>query len=535
MPRTTKQIDNIKEEYDDTLPVSDESDEEIINEEITPINEEIIYPGLILGKDYVLLKKIGFGNNAGVWMTYRISTKSYFAIKIQDYQCYHDGCREVAIIKKINNYCKENQDKNIYCVKMLDYFVYAEDDETKYVCSVYDLYAGSIQMVLNEGKYKYGLPIPIVKKIIKQLLTALVTLHGELKIIHTDIKPENILFKGTPQYHLEIINLFTKSGFQEKYEKICATYNSDKKDGQEQDILAQELEILALDSVKEISSLELDNELNNDEEFIPDDEDYEDENEFIEGEDDDDDEDDEDDEYDEYDDYDEDNDKDEEFNVYNERKQSVDDIIEHLDYSDIHNLEKEGEYDFSTVLNNRLNTTDKKEIIDDKYIINCETALTDFGNSYFYEKRTRNEIQDRRYRAPEIVLDLNYGYACDIWSVACVTFELLTGFVLFEPDNVPLNKDIHHLFLMEKTLGEIPRSMKTASKRNKFLFDKKRNYHIKNVESFNVVPLKERLIKQFLFNEQEANEINDFLMCGLKYIPSERKSANEMLKHPWLN
>ena len=42
---------------------------------------------------------------------------------------------------------------------MLDYFVYAEDDETKYVCSVYDLYAGSIQMVLNEGKYKYGLPI----------------------------------------------------------------------------------------------------------------------------------------------------------------------------------------------------------------------------------------------------------------------------------------------------------------------------------------------------------------------------------------
>jgi serine/threonine protein kinase len=513
MPRTKENKNNLsKDNNKNTLPVSNGSDSEaeVVDEEIMPINEEIIFPGLILGKNYVLLKKIGSGNNASVWMTYRISTKSYYAIKIQDYQCYHDGCREVAIIKKINKYCNENQNKNIYCVKMLDYFVYAEDDETKYVCSVYDLFAGSIQMVLNEGKHKYGLPIPVVKRIARQLLTALSTMHGELKIIHTDIKPENILFKGMPEYQLEIINLFTKSNFQDKYDKLCVMCASD------QEKFGQELEFLAMDSVKEICSL--DTEIDNDEEFIPDDEDIDDE--FIEGEEDD-------------DDYNSE-DEDDKSNLYNERKQSVDDIIEHLDYSDIHDLEKEAEYDFVTILNNRPNTTDKKEVIDDMYVTNCETALTDFGNSYFFEKRTRNEIQDRRYRAPEVILDLNYGYASDIWSIACVVFELLTGFVLFEPDDFPLNKDIHHLFLMEKTLGPIPLVMKKTSKRNKFLFDKKRGYHIKNIETFDTAPLEERLVKQFLFSEQDAYDITDFLMCGLQYNPSDRMSAKEMLNHFWL-
>jgi serine/threonine-protein kinase SRPK3 len=499
------------------------SDEELntdnYTEETMPIPEEIIYPGLVLKEDYVLLKKIGYGNNAGVWMTYQIKTKTYVALKIQHHECYHDGCREVAIIKKINNYCKQNQNKNIYCVTMLDYFVYEEDEETKFVCSVYDLYAGSIQMVLNAGKHKYGLPIPVVKKITKQVLIALATMHTELKIIHTDIKPENILFKGTPDDHLKIIELFVKSNFQKKYNDLYQTYQNDNQR------FLEELEILALDSVREICTLEI--IVNGgDEEIIPDDEDN-DEDDFIEG------------DYDDYDNYDSDSEDNEEFNnenkCFNERKQSIDDIIEHLDYKEIHDIETEGDYDFETVLNNRPNTTDKKEMIDNKYIINCETALTDFGNSYFYEKRTKNEIQDRRYRAPEVILDFNYGYSCDIWSLACVVFELLTGFILFETHDHSLHKDIHQLFLMEKMLGPIPEQMKKATKRSKFLFDEERKYHIKNIEEFKPMPLKERLVKQFLFSEKDANEISKFLMCGLQYDPSKRFSAKDMLGHHWLN
>ena len=98
-----------------------------------------IYPGLILAGHYILLKQIGHGNNAHVWMVYHIVTDSYLAMKIQDFECYKDGKREIMIIKKITEYAKFHPNKNIHCIKLLDSFIYKEDDEVQYVCSVYEL------------------------------------------------------------------------------------------------------------------------------------------------------------------------------------------------------------------------------------------------------------------------------------------------------------------------------------------------------------------------------------------------------------
>jgi len=505
-----------------TLPVSDDSESE---DNTAFILEEIIYPGLVLKDDYILLKKIGFGNNANVWMIYQISTKQFLAMKIQDDQCYEDGCREVNIIRKITSYAKDHPDQNIYCIKMLDYLVYEQDAKMRFICSIYDLYAGSLHSLLDAGKYKYGFPIPVVKNIIKQLLNCLNVLHHNLNIIHTDVKTENILFKGRPEYQSKVIQLFTDSLFEKKYDNLITQFGNDKAKFDE------EVQLLAIECTKRICSLGDEGVSVKNDEYMSDEE-TESDNDMIQGDDDTSEEtsDDNNDNNEE----DETSDSDDKTNVFNTRKQSVDDLLEHLDYVIMHDLDKESDYDFDSILNNRLNSSDKGEIIDDKYVINCETALTDFGNSYFYNKRTRNEIQDRRYRAPEIILDFNYSYPCDMWSVGCIVFELLTGFKLFEPSHKPLNKDIHHLYLMEKTFGPLPLTMKKKSKRNKFLFDNKRNYHIKNIEKFSPLPLKDRLISQYLFSEQEANEINDFLMCVLKYNPIERATAKQLLEHPWL-
>lgn len=44
-------------------------------------------------------------------------------------------------------------------------------------------------------KYDYrGIPMPIVREITKQLLMALDYMHRICKLIHTDLKPENITF-----------------------------------------------------------------------------------------------------------------------------------------------------------------------------------------------------------------------------------------------------------------------------------------------------------------------------------------------------
>ncbi|WJX15164.1 non-specific serine/threonine protein kinase [Trifolium repens] len=58
--------------------------------------------------------------------------------------------------------------------------------------------------------------------------------------------------------------------------------------------------------------------------------------------------------------------------------------------------------------------------------------LCDFGNAMFAGK---NEVTpylvSRFYRAPEIILGLQYDHPLDIWSVGCCLYELYTGKVLF--------------------------------------------------------------------------------------------------------
>ncbi len=503
--------------------ISEDSDKELI--------EEIIYPGLVLKDDYVLLVKIGCGNNAGVWMIYQISTKSYRAMKIQDFECYEDGCREVRIIKRINEFAKHNKQVDTCCIQMLDFFIFSESPKVQFVCTVYELYAGSIQMLLSNGKYKYGLPISVVRKMAKQLLTAVSFLHSRVDIIHTDIKPENILFRGAPASHQKMTEVFEESSFQAKYDKLKTKYAS------RQDKFKQELDHLALESVSGLKFIDEVFEINSEEDSS----DYDSSNSFIEGE----------------DDFGSDSDlsddgesstsdtvpntesesesesdekKEEEINT---RRQSVPDVMSFVYYKEI--IDIDSMYDFKSILNNRENSTDKESVIDDTYVNNCKITVTDFGNSYFYKKRTEHEIQDRIYRAPEVILNFRYGYVADVWSVACVIFELLTGFPLFNVLSEPLTKDIHHLFLMEKILGPMPIVMKKRTTRVKFLFDHRKKYHIKNIPEIKRTNLFEILTKQHLFSEKTAKEISEFLSTALQYNPTKRITATKMLQHKWLN
>jgi len=487
-------------------------------EQVETTMEEIIFPGLIINDDYLLLKKIGFGNNAQVWIIYQIKERKYFAMKIQRAEFYQDGRREIKILKKINEHNAQNSAINTYCINMLDCFKYSEDpeDDLFFICSIYELYAGSIDALITTGIYKYGLPIPVVKRITKQLLTALSFLHDELKVIHTDIKPENILLNGVPKGHTQIIKTFENTQFQKKYDILVSKYVDD------QATFNKKLKLLALSCIHDLDTIN--------DPFIgkteSSSEESSDSGSIIEGED---------------DDFSEDGStiesssesENDNASIINTRTQSVDDLLEHLHMKNTFDLTEH--YDFVSVLNNRLTSTDKEKIIDEKCIISCETALTDYGNSYFYDARTKSEIQDRRYRSPEVILDFNYGYACDIWSVGCLIFELLTGFPLFAPYDEPLTKDIHHLFLMERMLGPLPQSMKMKSKRKKFLFESNKPYKIKCVEPFSRITIDERLMKQFLFSKVDAKACSDFMLEMLKYNPSARGTATNLLNHKWLS
>ena len=136
-------------------------------------------------------------------------------------------------------------------------------------------------------------------------------------------------------------------------------------------------------------------------------------------------------------------------------------------------------------------------------------------------------------------MGIDYDASTDLWSFACMTFELITGDFLFNPrpgDNHKKNDD--HLALFMEMLGPMPK--KFAIQVN--MFDhyfmknpKTGKYYFRRIHDLKPIVLEEILIHRYFFKPKEANVFADFLMKILKWYPSDRPTAQEMLSHPWLN
>lgn len=65
--------------------------------------------------------------------------------------------------------------------------------------------------------------------------------------------------------------------------------------------------------------------------------------------------------------------------------------------------------------------------------IDVRCKVVDFGNACWVDNQFLDAIQTRQYRAPEVILGAGYSFSADMWSFACVAFELATGDMLFVP------------------------------------------------------------------------------------------------------
>ena len=132
-----------------------------------------------------------------------------------------------------------------------------------------------------------------------------------------------------------------------------------------------------------------------------------------------------------------------------------------------------------------------------------------------------------------MILGASYDTAADMWSLACLGFELLTGDLLFDPrsgDNFTRDED--HLPQMIELLGPFPKKLATSGRYCKEFFNRKGA--LKHIHQLKPWRLSSVLCEKYKMDEHDAHEVADFLCSLLAINPCKRATAEEALAHPFL-
>ncbi|KAL0462402.1 UNVERIFIED_CONTAM: Serine/threonine-protein kinase SRPK [Sesamum latifolium] len=381
------------------------------------------------GGRYIAQKKLGWGEFSTVWLAYDTQSSKYVALKIQKSapQFAQAALHEIQVLSAITN----GDPSNIKFVgHLVDHFKHAGPNG-QHSCMVLEFLGDNLLRLIKYNRYK-GLAMNKVREICKCILIALDYLHRELKLIHTDLKLENILLysaivpskdpvkSGTPPILQRPMSEGTNPSFG------LSINSSEKK-----------LKQKARKAVARIS----------------------------------------------------------------ERRGFV-----------------EGVGKGARCLDG----------------IDLRCKVVDFGNACWESKPLAQEIQTRQYRAPEVILESGYSFPVDMWSFACIAFELATGEMMFTPTGGEgYTEDEDQLALMMELLGKIPRKMTARGARSKDYFN--RYGDLKRIRRLKNLALDKLLVDKYTFAVTDAREFAAFLCPLLDFDPEKRPTAQQCLQHPWLN
>lgn len=163
-----------------------------------------------------------------------------------------------------------------------------------------------------------------------------------------------------------------------------------------------------------------------------------------------------------------------------------------------------------------------------------EYKIVDLGNACWVDKQFCKDIQTRQYRSPEVVTESGYCANADIWSLACMLYELLTGDFLFEPKSAPkFSRDEDHLALIQELLGALPSVITQLGRRSSKFFDAEGQLlHISELKFWG---LEDILRSRYFLAPAVAEAFADFLLPMLEVNPARRVSALHMLQHTFLD
>ena len=536
-----------------------------------------VHIGEILLNRYIILQKLGWGNYSTTWMALDTKYKNYVAIKIQKsaQQTINVAYDEVEIlteiekhindekwIKSLNKYWenepeklkKGNNKEHTQIMHLLNSFIY-HGQNGKHFCLVFEIMGMSLSNIIKKFNYK-GIPLHLVKIITKQILIGLDYLHRFCGVIHTDLKPENIWICLTKKQIDEI----NETG---KYEQsIFISNKSEKIKDDENNNSFLEQCIIENKIINKKKKKKKKKKL-----FKPKIKIYEDINIFKK--------------------FQQINFTENDFINYNTNINQILErpkvlsvpkkIFHYFEDSKDFDTQLENEYESNLMDYNKSikkYLSEKKKISQDpeyriKYILsskiiqsipdektqleyinslqkdlfklfldideNIKIKISNFSNACYLNHHFSRDIQTRQYRAPEIILGINYNETVDIWSLGCMVFEMITGDCLFEPrqKNNSFSKDDDHLAQFIELLGKIPKNFALSGTESKRFFTKEGK--LGRINTLQNRLLKDVLIKKYHIKKKEAENLNDFLLPMLEFCPEKRASAKKMLAHPWLN
>ncbi|THY08003.1 serine/threonine protein kinase, CMGC family [Aureobasidium pullulans] len=453
---------------------------------------------------YTVVRKLGWGHFSTVWLSRDNVTGKHVALKVVRSAAHYT---ETALdeIKLLNKVVQANMDHpgRAHVVSLLDSFNH-KGPHGMHVCMVFEVLGENLLGLIKRWNHR-GIPMPLVKQITKQVLLGLDYLHRECGIIHTDLKPENVLIE------IGDVEQIVKTYVQQDPNKAKDEHRNGRRRRRTLITGSQPLPspLNASFSQTDLSSL---NKLMAEQgKPVP-----------ITG-------------------PSPSPSQDVEMSGAAGATSPTKSMKESLGISD-EAAQKEREKTADILANNvsgidlgkspptpSSSTKPAEEVSFDTISV----KIADLGNACWVGHHFTNDIQTRQYRSPEVILGAKWGASTDVWSMACMVFELITGDYLFDPQSgTKYGKDDDHIAQVIELLGTFPKSLCVSGKWSQEIFNRKGE--LRNIHRLRHWALPDVLREKYHFSVEESKRIAEFLLPMLELQPADRANAGGMAGHGFL-